>query len=235
MTSNLGCIGLAVEDADDLDRLIAAVLPAADSLGRVGDVEVFRWQDASGARLIIDVEGGERVGLLPSFAGTPGAFFANLKRVNDKITTVDVVDSTGEQLTSAAVELEQRRLQKAIPIGGQATLVALGIAVTVHESPEESQSFLAAAVFGASEDADAYARLAGTVLRAERRSVAQTGQQFIAARVRTTGFELDVCLAASDHPTVPTPGQTIAGTVFLVASLRQHRLHKPKKYGWRRD
>jgi hypothetical protein len=190
VTSNLGCIGLAVEDADELDRLIAAVLPAAASLGRAGDVEVFRWQDPSGACLIIDVEGEAWVGLSPSFAGTPGA-----------------------------------------------ALVALGIDVTVRDSAQAGESFLADAdAVAAAPAADTYAQLAGTVLRAERRTVAQTGQQFIAARVRTTGFELDVCLAASDHPTVPTAGQIIAGTVFLVASREQeHRLHKPKKYGWRRD
>jgi hypothetical protein len=65
VSSKLGCVGLAVEAGDQLDQLIAAVLPAADSLGRNGDVEVLRWQDPSGARLIIGIEDGERVDLLP--------------------------------------------------------------------------------------------------------------------------------------------------------------------------
>ena len=92
------------------------------------------------------------------------------------------------------------------------------------------------AVFAEPRNADAYARLAGTVLHAERRFVELTGQQFIAARVRTVGFEVDVCLSALDHPFLPEPGQVISGWIFLVASLtRLPAPFKPGRYGWRRD
>jgi len=61
--------------------------------------------------------------------------------------------------------------------------------------------------------------LNGVVLRSERRTTAITGQGFLVARVSTVGIEVDVCLAATDHPELLEPGQVIGGTVFLVGSL----------------
>ena len=143
MTSKLGCIGLAVDTGDQLDRLVAAVLPAADSLGRNGDLEVFRWQDPSGARLIIGIEDGERVDLLASFAGASGPVLAHLRPVAAEVTAADVVDRDGDQLARIAVELEQRRLLMAAPSApsGPATLVALGTDVTVREDPDAVETF----------------------------------------------------------------------------------------------
>ena len=69
------------------------------------------------------------------------------------------------------------------------------------------------------EPPTAHAWLAGTVLEASRRLVERTGQRFVAARVRTVGFEADVCLPEPDHVEVPTRGQVLAGTVYLVGSL----------------
>jgi hypothetical protein len=251
VSTSLGCVGLAVRDGDELDRLITAVLPAAHSLGRAGALELFRWQDPSGARLIVAVVDDQWVELLPSFAGLPGALLANLEPVNDEVTTADVVDPDGEQLASVAVELEQRRLlNPADPPSGRqagfstpATLVALGTDVSVRDGAEAFEPFLAYTGFDAADEAEAYARLAGTIVRAERRTVVQTGQRFVAARVRTAGFQLDLCLSASEHPALPTPGQIVAGEVYLVASLEHLPADRPptgslrtmKKYGWRRD
>ena len=62
-------------------------------------------------------------------------------------------------------------------------------------------------------------RVAGSVLP-DVRTVAATGQRFIAARVRCAGFEATVCLPADDdQPTPPQPGGVIAGTMLLTASL----------------
>lgn len=86
-----------------------------------------------------------------------------------------------------------------------------------------AESFIPYGVFGAPADAEAYARLNGTVLSAERRTTSLTGQEFIAARVRTAGFEVDLCLPAGialpGGFDVPGPGNVIGGTVFLVASM----------------
>jgi len=79
-----------------------------------------------------------------------------------------------------------------------------------------AESLISYGVFGPADQAEAYARLNGTVLRAERRTVAATGGRFVVARVRTVGLDLDLCLPTS---VVPEPGAVIGGTVFLVASL----------------
>jgi hypothetical protein len=94
-----------------------------------------------------------------------------------------------------------------------------------------AQSFISHGVFGDPDDAQAFARLAGIVPYAERRTVSLTGQAFIVARVRTVGFEADLCLPGSDHPQTPTAGQVVAGTVFLVAALG---LALPDGYGAKR-
>jgi hypothetical protein len=94
------------------------------------------------------------------------------------------------------------------------------------------ESFMAYGMFGPEEDANATAWLAGTVLRAERRTVRLTQQEFVVARVRTVGFEADVCLPGGQIG-VPEPGNVIAGEVFLVGSLqidvREFSNRQPKR------
>ncbi|MBO0901928.1 hypothetical protein J1G42_15185 [Cellulomonas sp. zg-ZUI222] len=81
------------------------------------------------------------------------------------------------------------------------------------------ESFVSYGVFGDPAGAEAYARLNGTVLRSRTCRTALTGGTFHVARVRTVGFEADVCLAASEHPQAPAPGAVLAGVVYLVMSL----------------
>src|SRR3954464_7036337 len=68
-------------------------------------------------------------------------------------------------------------------------------------------------VFGEPARAQPYARLDGTVLHAQRKTVVVTGQEFVAARVRTAGFGVDVCLPADGARPLPPAGGVIAGTV----------------------
>ncbi|NJC83179.1 hypothetical protein [Planosporangium mesophilum] len=254
MTSNLDCVGLGVDDHAGMDRLIGIALESAESLGQAGGVSVLRWQDSSGARLIVGVRGDEVADLLPSYAGEPGARLASVRAVNEDVVVADVVDEDGQQVTMLAAELEQRRLLPAAgTVGGLACVVALGVDVTVWadedafaasdasllgdgDDPGEApahvveqglswpprmaaESFISYGVFGDPEQVQAYARLNGTVLRAQRKAVAVTGQEFVVARVRTAGFEVDVCLSADDVRELPRPGNVIGGTMFLVASL----------------
>jgi hypothetical protein len=69
---------------------------------------------------------------------------------------------------------------------------------------------------GADQGAD---RVSGTVLDAGRRVSGLTGQSFTVAVVRSAGFEASLCLAASDHPDLPAPGNIISGTVVLSAAI----------------
>ena len=56
-------------------------------------------------------------------------------------------------------------------------------------------------------------------MRAGRHVCALTGQPFTVAAVRTAGFETDLCLAGSEHPGLPAPGNIISGTVVLSAAI----------------
>lgn len=264
VASNLSCVGLAVDNSAELDELLDQLHPDLVPLGEAGGVEVLRWEDPSGARLILGVADGTLVDLLPSFAGRPGALLRDVQAANDEVARAAVVDESGEQLTALAVELEQRRLLANChgTVDGPASVIALGLAVSVHadevafaasdaslldlEQSADStppphfvengwpwpprvaaRSIFSYGVFGEPETAQAYARLAGIVLDAQRRTVTLTGQEFITTRVQSVDFEIDVCLPADYHTELPKPGQIIAGEVFLVASMDRIPSHPP--------
>ncbi|HTJ32684.1 MAG TPA: hypothetical protein VL738_05590 [Dactylosporangium sp.] len=236
-----------------MHELLASALGTAEVIGRRGELVLYRWQDPSGARLVMCTEGAAIVDFLPSFAAEPGARLAGVRAANEDVAVADVVDDGGEVVTRLAAEFEQRRQLPAGPVGGRASIVALGVQATVHASEDDfaasdasllggaeepgeppahflengwqwpprmaAESFISYGVFNAGETAEAYARLNGVVLAADVRTVAATGQRFVAARVRCAGFEATVCLPADEHTTAPRPGAVIAGTMFLTASL----------------
>jgi hypothetical protein len=98
-----------------------------------------------------------------------------------------------------------------------------------------TESFVSTAAFSGS---GAEARLFGTVLSADRREVALTGQSFVAARVRTVGFEATVCAPGEQFPVDPLPGNILGGWVYMVGSLPKlipDGATKSKRRGlWRR-
>ncbi len=245
-------------DDDALRRLISTALDTAESVGRRDDWVLYRWQDVSGARLLMATEGNRIVDVLPSFAGEPGARLTDVRAVNDDVAVADVIQDDGELVTRLAAEFEQRRMFPTGPVEGRASLVALGVDVTVHATAEAfaasdasllsgsgdpgeppphfvangwpwpprtaTESFISYGVFDAGESTQAYARLNGVVLSATVRTVTATGQRFVAARVRCTGFEADVCLPADDQTVAPAPDSIIAGRTYLVASLPELQL-----------
>jgi len=73
-----------------------------------------------------------------------------------------------------------------------------------------AESFISYGVFADPAQAQARARLSGTVLEAGQHVCALTGQPFTVAAVRTAGFEADLCLAGSEHPGLPAPGNIIS-------------------------
>ena len=109
MTSNLSCIGFAIADPTELESLVADLFPLAQPLGNAGGVEIRRWQDPSGARLVLGRTGNDVVDFLPSFDGRPGVDLIDCRAVNEDVIVGIVVDESGEQTTQMAFELEQRR------------------------------------------------------------------------------------------------------------------------------
>jgi hypothetical protein len=255
MSSNLGCLGLSVQDEQELGALIQAAMHGATLLARLPHSEVWRWQDPSGVRLVceIDPDGG-LLNLMPSYGGHPGATVANCVTYTYGLGRADIVDASGNVVTSAVFALEQQRLLERLqtPYSSQASFVALGVEVSLHtdedafstsddslltpgdpgEPPEghlergmmwppriASRSFTSFGTEVLPEQADAHGRLSGIVLGAERRTVGLSGQDFIVVRVRSAGFDLDLCMATSEHETVPAAGSVVAGTVYLAASI----------------
>jgi hypothetical protein len=80
------------------------------------------------------------------------------------------------------------------------------------------ESFIWYGVFGPPEQARAYTRLHGTVLEARPLTAEATDQSFIAARVRTVGFDVDLCMPAAAG-VEPLQAGNVVGEVFLVASM----------------
>ena len=271
MASNLSCVGLAVPDNDALEALVAAVRPRATSIGYADGIDTLRWEDpSSGARLVLGIRSGSVVDLLPSLASQASTNLASVRLANEDVATAAVVAGDGEQLTSLALELEQRRLLGShVLAAADAAVVALGSSVSIYADDETfaaspdslmdpnadidseppphyvdhgmkwpprmaSESFISYGVFGDSAEARAHARLNGVVLTSSLRTTVQTGQSFVVARVRTVGFEVDLCMNADEHPNAPQQGQIIGGQVFLVGSVPSLERTPSRKRWWHR-
>ncbi|MEU4622820.1 hypothetical protein AB0G04_22970 [Actinoplanes sp. NPDC023801] len=94
-----------------------------------------------------------------------------------------------------------------------------------------AESFISYGTFD-HENGEPVARLNGIVLAAGRRRVEATGGEFSVARVRSVGFEVDVCLPG-DLPT-PEPGNVVGGLVYLIADLPFVAPPSPKRRWWSR-
>lgn len=258
MASNMACVGLDVPDVDGLNALLGEIWPRTTVLAVVDGLVIRRWEDASGARIVLAGRDGTVERFMPSFAGVPGALLRDVFALTDEVSAADVV-LDGETATRLAIELEERDLVRGRTVAGEASIVLLGTGVEVFadeaafmrspaslltpgkepegEPPPDlaergiawpmrvaAESFMSMGLFSSSfagaASATADARMAGTVLAAERRAVAVTGQSFVVARVRCIGFEADLCLPAPADGAVPEPGNVIAGDVFAVGSLR---------------
>jgi hypothetical protein len=241
MTSNLGCIGLAVDDVEAFADLLDRVIPTGTAARQENGSVLYDWRDASGARLTVATDrAGDLDEVVPSYAGEPGVELGRLVPLHGAVVAADVLEG-GEVVTRMAVEVLP---PGPVPDSGRASVTAFGLDVTLHASPEEyagsdasllspdsaddeeptrmaSESFISFALFGGAEDADPVARMAGVVLASRTATVTETGQSFHAVRVRCLGMELDVCLAADDHPSAPEPGGVVAGTVYLVADVER--------------
>lgn len=236
----MSCVGLRIQGRDELAQLLTNVVPRSLSLGVVDGIDVRRWEDPSGARLILDLQDGKLISLLPSFAAPAGALVAGLRPLSDEVAVADVVDTDGETLTRLALGLEEQRFLPPDDEGwhGRAAIVALGNEVEVHENedafaaspaslldPETegaasprmgAESFISFGLFG---DPDAQARLHGTVKASERRVVAQTGQEVVLAVVQTAGFNATLCTPADALAWQPVPGNVLGGSVFMVGCI----------------
>jgi hypothetical protein len=66
VTSALACVGLSVRDEAELSSLVTRAWRTVRETGVYAGVHVGRWQDASGAVLILGWRSGELVDFVPA-------------------------------------------------------------------------------------------------------------------------------------------------------------------------
>lgn len=133
MPSNFDCIGLPGDSTEVIASLIEQILPASTHLGTAhSGAETYRWQDPSGARVVIEMRGKLVHSAVPSFAGMPATQLRNVVRLNDDVSSAEVTDDNGEQVTALALDLEQRAMLGRLTVAGRASLVAFVGELTVH-------------------------------------------------------------------------------------------------------
>jgi hypothetical protein len=234
MASHLACIGLGTGEDRDFQRLVAEASKAAEQQEVVHSVRMRRWQDGSGAALVLGWRGGQLISFVPAFASTSEVRLANCHPAREPVCVADVQQPDGTPITALATELEEFRQLVATgqPADGMAKLAAFGLRVKLYDdekafhaapkTPDDATNpadFVPFGAFAEPAKAQAHARLTGTVVKAERRFSWLTGNPFTVAITRTAGFEVDLCLAGDEHPDVPAPGAIVTGIVGLSASL----------------
>ena len=134
VTSALACVGLEVSDETGLDWLVTSAHRAVRETGVFDGVHVGRWQDSSGAALILGWRSGELLDFIPAYTATRGGLLTDCHLISESVAAAKVVDAGGRQLTAMAFEAEQYRQLQALrePAGGPARITALGVAVQVH-------------------------------------------------------------------------------------------------------
>ena len=134
MTSALACVGLAVSDEDELRWLVTSAHRAIRETGIFGGVRVGRWQDDSGAALILGWQYGQLLDFVPAYAAAGGGLLADCRLINESVAFAKVVDADGHQLTAMAFEAEQYRHLLAVghQVSGPARITALGVDVIIY-------------------------------------------------------------------------------------------------------
>jgi hypothetical protein len=109
VASNLACIGLAVSDGTELGQLVTAAHRSTRQIGVYDGVYVARWQDDSGAALILGWRSGELLDLIPAYTAASGGLLSGCHLTNESVASAAVVDAEGEQLTAMAFDAGSSR------------------------------------------------------------------------------------------------------------------------------
>ncbi|ONI76559.1 hypothetical protein BWI15_04430 [Kribbella sp. ALI-6-A] len=250
MASNLDCLGLGVATAEEFADLVERIGPRASLVARTDDgTELLRWEDPSGARLLLTRGKRGITRVVPSFGGERVVRLGGVRRVNGEAAVADVVVD-GEMVTRLGIELEELPLLGDSSYEGAASVVALAPEVRFLADAEAfaasdfsllagadagprpehfdedlpwpprlaAESFIPTGMFASSEEGlRPVGLLNGVVRYAERRTTMLTGQEFVVVRVRSAGFEVDVCLPGGVD--VPLPGVVLSADVFLTGSV----------------
>jgi hypothetical protein len=203
--------------------------------------------EASGARLVLGCRGPDVQWMWPTLWSPPSALLGALTVLSEDVVAAAVLDAAGSRLARLVLRLEQGRTltPESCSRTWPAAVVATGPvrvfadAPAFHADPASIHGDPASYPARPPEhftqrgwawpprtseeslepDGDSLpvARLTGSVVAKEHRRNELTGHQFIVARVRTLGLELDLCLPERHDP-VPV-GSVVSGRVGLVGRL----------------
>src|SRR3954454_3880459 len=152
MTSNLGCVGLGVDDMAGLADLLAELIPQSTATRQADGSALYVWRGGSGARLTITTDpAGAIDDVAPSYDGEPGALLVGLTALHDAVVAADLV-LDDEVATRMACEV---LAPGPVPDAGPAVVTAFGLDVSVH--PSESAYLASPASLldgGATEDTE---------------------------------------------------------------------------------
>src|SRR5262249_56974330 len=102
VSSDLACVGRAVADSRELAHLVEQASATAQAVGTFDGVRVTRWQDPSGAALVLGWRAGEVADLLPTYASAAGGIVADCRLVNGSGAAADGSDCECAEGTAVA-------------------------------------------------------------------------------------------------------------------------------------
>jgi len=203
--------------------------------------------EASGARLVLGCHGVDVRWMWPTLWSPTSTSLGGMSVLREDIVSASVLDETGTRAAQLVLRLEEGRTLSAdmctrtwpaaIVASGPVRVFAdeaafevdpvsiVGDPASYPDRPPEHfvergwawPPRLAAESLEPVRGTEPVVSLTGTVRAVDRRRNDLTGREFTVARVRTLGFELDLCLPA-DHAEVRV-GAVIAGPVTLVGRL----------------
>ena len=137
MTSGLACIGLAVGNETELDRLVTAAHRAArDRPVRRRVCRTLARHQRRDADARLAFRGTPRPD--PGLRRNQRGLFSDCHLIDDSVASAAVVDADGHQLTAMPFEAGQYRQLQALgqPVSGPARITALGVAVAIHQDAD---------------------------------------------------------------------------------------------------
>jgi hypothetical protein len=114
VSSALARVGLSVSDEAELGWLVTSAHRAVRETGVFDGVHAGRWQDDSGASLILGWRSGELLDFIPAYTATSGGRLADCHLINESVAAAAVVGADGQQVTAMAFEAEQYRQLRAL-------------------------------------------------------------------------------------------------------------------------
>jgi hypothetical protein len=137
VSTALACAGLGVSGEAHFSWLLKSACTAIREIGTFDGVHVGRWQDDSGATLILGLHDGQIVDFVTAYTGSSGGLLADCRLIYESVAFAKVTDADGQQLTAMVFEAEQycQLLGLGQQVSGPARITALGTDADIYPDP----------------------------------------------------------------------------------------------------